>query len=161
MSDNRDHLRALFDAYIQASGCVLTLSPTRTKTLREFDRRGITPDDVRWVVQVIKGRVDRGVQGYSETSLEWKNVMGVGIDIDRFEDRLATLRAARARKKGREREAQASRPAPVSVQTGAADTVSRLDVLAGAPAEPERVGPSLTERVLAKIEEDRRAKGGA
>jgi hypothetical protein len=82
----RQHLQSLFDAYVTVTGRVLTLSHARMQTLREFDRRGFTPDDVRNLVK-----------GYTAASLDWANAMG---DVDRFEERLALIRQASARKRG-------------------------------------------------------------
>ena len=154
MNDNRDHLRALFAAYLEASGSTLTLSPQRMNTLREFDRRGITPNDVRWVVQVLKSRVARGVPGYGDTSLEWHNAMGVKNDIDRFENRLSTLKAAKARKLGQAREASAAVPTAVRVQTGAGETVSRLDVRTDAAAEVPRMNIEEGRAALRALADD-------
>jgi hypothetical protein len=112
----KQHLRALFDAYIEASGLRITLSVTRERTLREFDRRGIAPAEVRWVVSALRGRVERGVPGYTIASLEWGNAMA---DVDRFEDRLATLRTTRERRLARERAAL-----PPSIPTSAGRAAS-------------------------------------
>ena len=111
----KQHLQALFDAYVEASGLHITLSPPRERTLREFDRRGITPADVRWVVSALKGRVDRGVPGYTIASLEWGNAMA---DVDRFEDRLATLRTTRDRRLAREHQAREASSSGTSAAPG-------------------------------------------
>jgi hypothetical protein len=93
----RQHLQSLFDAYVTVTGRVLTLSHARMQTLREFDRRGFTPDDVRRVLGELDRRVRNLVKGYTAASLDWANAMG---DVDRFEERLALIRQASARKRG-------------------------------------------------------------
>ena len=120
MSDNRDHLRALFDAYVKTSGIPLTLSYPRLATLREFDRRKLTPEDVVSVVQGIKAHIDRGTQGYTESSIDWRNAMG---DVDTFEERALKARQSKERRKG-------SKPRPVVAVTTAVspgESVTRLD----------------------------------
>jgi hypothetical protein len=122
----KQHLQALFDAYVEASGLRITLSPARERTLREFDRRTITPADVRWVVSALKGRVDRGIPGYTIASLEWGNAMA---DVDRFEDRLATLRITRERRLARE---QAAARADAGTSSGSTLIAPAADVHADA-----------------------------
>jgi len=114
------HLKALFDAYVAASGRTLTLSPMRERVLREFDRRGFSPEDVRAVLQVLRSRVERGVTGYTDASLDWTNAMA---NVDRFEERLALLRQARARKRG-------AAPKPDAPQTRRLPDGSTVTVLA-------------------------------
>lgn len=141
------HLQALFDAYVEATGLQISLSPTRERTLREFDRRGISPEDVRWVLVVLKGRVDRGVSGYTAASLEWLNAMA---DVDRFEDRLATLRQERARRKAK------ARPREV------VQTVRRPDgsTVAATLPTPEADAQRISDAVKRQAEELRRKLTG-
>ena len=89
MPPERAHLQALFSAYVEASGRQLTLSHPRMQTLREFDRRGFLPGDVKAVIGELSRRVRKGVHGYTEASLDWANAMG---NPDRFEERLAVIR---------------------------------------------------------------------
>lgn len=126
----QEHLKALFDAYVETSGRALTPSHQRKRVLREFDRRGFTADDVRAVLGELQRRMARGVQGYTDTSLDWKNAMG---DVDRFEERLALLRQARARRRG-------TAPRPEAAQTRALPGGGTVSVLAPASeAEAESI----------------------
>ena len=153
MTDHRDHLRALHAAYVEATGVPVTLSPERLKTLREFDRRGLTAADVAAVLGKLKALVARGIQGYTDASLDWRNAMA---NVDTFEERALKIRQEKARKSA----VKPARPAAVTVQLGAGESVTRLAVPAEAPAEVPRVGATLTDAVLAQIAQDR-AKGDA
>jgi hypothetical protein len=125
MPPERQHLQALFDAYVKISGRELTLSHARMQTLREFDRRGFTAEDVTRVIGELDRRMRNGVKGYTAASLDWSNAMG---DADRFEERLALIRQAAARKRG-------TAPAPDVAQTRTLPDGSSVSVLA--PAAPE------------------------
>lgn len=148
MNDHRDHLRALHAAYVEATGVPVTLSSERLKTLREFDRRGLTAGDVRAVLGKLKALIARGVQGYTDASLDWRNAMA---NVDTFEERALKVRQEKARKAG----VKPVRPEAVTVQLGAGESVTRLAVAAAPPAEVPRVGVKLTDAVLAQIAADR------
>lgn len=139
------HLQALLDAYVEVTGLAVTLSYQRAQTLRELDRRGITPADVRAVLQRLKGHIERGVKGYTDASLDWRNAM----QEDTLEERALKLRQERARKAGAARVQAAGTPRAATVQTGDG-TVTRL-----APpgdAVPE-VDPAAVKRALAEFRE--------
>ena len=111
MNDNRDHLRALLAAYNEATGMELSLSHGRMETLRECDRRGIGPADIAAVLGVLKGRVARGVAGYTDSSLLFDKAIGVGRNVDRLENRIQQIAAmARRRKPGAAAVAPAAAP---------------------------------------------------
>jgi hypothetical protein len=134
------HLQALLDAYVEVTGLAVTLSYQRAQTLRELDRRGITPADVRAVLQRLKGYVERGVKGYTDASLDWRNAM----QEDTLEERALKLRQERARKAGAARVQAASTPRAATVQTGDGN-VTRL--ASPGDAVPE-VDPAAVKRAL-------------
>lgn len=128
----RAHLKALWDAYFETSGApLLTPSPDRIRALRELDKRGLTAADVRGVIGVIKRAIAKGVSGYTENSLDWRNVMK---STDRFEELAHKLRQAEARRAGAKREAAAKAP---RAQSHALPDGSRLNVLESQPAATE------------------------
>lgn len=115
----KTHLVALFTAYVESSGRDLVFGPHYEPTLRQMDRRGISPDDVRAVMQLIRHRIDKGISGYTEASLGWKNAM---FDVLQFDDRLAEIRAARKRRAARAAEKPALPPAaPCAVASDSAE----------------------------------------
>lgn len=135
------HLVALFDAYVEASGRELVFGPAYEPTLRGMDRRGITPADVRAVMQLIRLRMDKGASGYTEASLGWKRAM---FDPLRFDDLLAEIRAARKRRAAKAAQAACTVPsAPVHA------------VPADSPDADE-----IAARVRAQAAEFRRQMGG-
>ncbi len=134
----KQQIRALFDAYIEASGLCIAYSNSRESTLREFVRRNIQPADILWVLKVLQGRIDRGVSGYTLSSMEWHNAM----DPDTFEDRLALLR--------RERDRRRRKPATESAHTHRLPDGGTITVLAPTP-EPEAaaIAASVKEQAAA------------
>lgn len=103
--DKRDHLRALHEAYVECSGIPVSLSYERRQTLREFDRREFTADDVRAVINQVKAWIARG--DLPESSLDWRNAMA---KVDQFEERALKIRQARSRRAGAKRQAAAQAP---------------------------------------------------
>jgi hypothetical protein len=100
----QQHLRALFDAYVESSGVPLTPSPLRKQVLREMDRRALTPEDVRAVIGRIQHHLRSGTKGYTDASLDWRNAMA---NVDIFEERALKLRL---QKKARKSPAAPTRP---------------------------------------------------
>lgn len=90
-----EHLRALLAAFTETTGLAVSMSPMRLQALRHIHRRGITPEDVRAVLGWLRRTVERGVKGFTPASLEFRNAM----NPDTLEERLLTLRQARARAK--------------------------------------------------------------
>lgn len=148
----KDHLRALHAAYTEASGRKLSFSPEREKTLREFDRRGLTPEDVRGVVSGIQQAIRKGLNGFTEASLDWRNCMH---NVDVFEDRAARFREAEERRKGARREAAAKRPQPVVQALPDGTAVARL-----AELPPKMEVPLLDVRKALRKMADDVGKGG-
>jgi len=150
MNDGREHLRALLAAYTEATGLALTLSPERARVLREMDRRGFTPADVRAVMGGIKAHIARGTHGYTDASLDWRNAMR---HVDTFEERVQKCRQAAVRKAGARRAQAAAAPRAETVPTPDGGTVTRIEPPRATVPEVPRVGPNLTDLVLAKLRE--------
>lgn len=87
--------RPLFDAYVRTTGIDLTPSATRIAACEELVRRKMTEADVVAVIERIKQHIRKGMPGYVEASLEWRNVM---LKADTFEERALKLRQEAARK---------------------------------------------------------------
>jgi hypothetical protein len=134
------HLQALFVAYTEASGIPLSPSHDRKAVLREMDRRGLTPEDVRAVIGRVKWHLAKGTKGFSDASLDWRNAMG---DADKFEERALKLRQEQARKAG-------VRPVKDAAQTRQVAAGESVTVLA--PEVTERKPINLTEATRAEIE---------
>jgi hypothetical protein len=111
MNDNRDHLRALLAAFNAEMGVELTLDREREKTLREVDKKGLTPDDMRAVMRHLRGLVSSDDRRYTESSLLFENAVGSWsrpVLLNRFESMARLLR------KRRPAAVRAARPDPVS-----------------------------------------------
>lgn len=135
----RKHLKALWDAYFEASGMpVLTVSPERLRTLREMDRRQIKPDDIRAVIGWIRGKISSGTKGFTGSSLMWKNAM----DVATMEERAGMMKQWRGRQKGAAREARAREPRAVRRET-AEGAVNRLEEGPQDGADPARLRESV------------------
>lgn len=121
----RAHLKALWDAYFRATELpLLTASHRRMMDLKELDRRGVKPEDVRGVIVGLKRAIANGQKGYTESSLDWRNTLGA---VDKFEELVNRYRQAVQRRRGVAREAAQAAPRPVSRNTGDGSTVNVLD----------------------------------
>jgi hypothetical protein len=76
MNDNRDHLRALLAAYNEAVGIDLDLDRDRMEVLREVDKKGLTPADVRAVALETRRLVASDDKRYTDSSLLFENLLG-------------------------------------------------------------------------------------
>lgn len=113
---NREHLKALWDAYFRASGLPeATASHRRIMDLKEIDRRGITPAEIEAVVSGIRRAIEEGRRNFTPESLEWSNVMA---KADKLEDRVGRYRKAMAARNAGKRKAakaDAAQPAEAPV----------------------------------------------
>lgn len=107
---NREHLKALWDAYFQATGFpALTASHARILTLKDIDRRGITPEEIGAVIQGIQRAIAEKRNGFNEASLEWENAMA---KVDKLESRVTRYRQAVSRRTAAAPKASAPTEAP-------------------------------------------------
>lgn len=154
MNDNRDHLRALLAAYCEPLGLSLMLSTGREKTLREVDKRGITPAELTSVVRELQRRVNTGVTGYTEACLTFENVVGKWLDVDRLENRVQMLREKAKRRAGAKSAQRRCAPRAETVRMPDGGTVSR----AVAPLAGEEVPVDTVKREVAAF--FKKMKGG-
>jgi len=153
MNDNRDHLRALLAAYVEATGLEVSMSPVRMRVLREIDRfpSRITPEDVRAVLGIVRRAVENGVHGYTDASLDFRNAM----KPETLEERVLKMRQARARKAGALRVQAAGTPRAETVAAPQGGTISRM-----VPA-PEAVPNVPLADVKAAVRDlERKLRGG-
>lgn len=113
----RAEVKALFAAYTEATGFKLTFNFPKERVCLDLHRLGATPENVRAMIGEIRRRLAKGLRGYTDASLEWRNAM----DPVNFEQRLAALklieerRAAKAAKAGtKARETAQETPATLS-----------------------------------------------
>lgn len=99
MNDNKDHLRALLAAYNEVTGFDLPFIRAREHALRNLDKLGLTPDDVRAVMRELKRLVASDPRHYPESCLDFRNAI---VDTEKFDGRARRLRARTARKKNRD-----------------------------------------------------------
>ena len=139
------HLAALLAAYVEVTGLPVMMSYERARALTDLHDRGMTADDVRAVVGKLKRRVQSGVKGYTDSSLDFRNALG---NVDTFEERALKQRQEKARKAGagaavaRSREVATTRPHPgggtVTVFAAPGEKPIR-------PVDPAVVGKALRE----------------
>lgn len=121
----RAHLKALWDAYFCATELpLLTPSHRRMMDLKELDRRGVKPEDVRGVIAGLKRAIANGQKGYTESSLDWRNTVGA---VDKFEELVNRYRQAVQRRRGVTREAAQSTPRPTERKLADGTTMNVLD----------------------------------
>jgi hypothetical protein len=121
----RAHLKALWEAYFSATGLLpLTASHRRLMDLKELDRRGVKPEDVRGVIAGLKRAISNGTKGYTEASLDWRNTLGA---VDKFEELVNRYRQAVQRRRGATREAAEAVPRPIERKLADGSTLSVLD----------------------------------
>jgi len=97
--DGRDHLRALLAAYTEVTGIELGLDFARRTTLREIDKKGLTPDDMRAVMRHLKSLVESTDKRFTESSLLFEVAVGVDKRVGKFESWAMMLRRTRQRAK--------------------------------------------------------------
>lgn len=145
------HLKPLWDAYFSETGLPeLTASHPRMMALKELDRRGVKPEDIRGVIAGIKRAIANGVTGFTEASLDWKNTIGA---VDRFEERVLRYRQAVQRRRGVAREAAQAAPRPMERKLPDGSTLNVLD------SEPEKTFVPPVKGTLSKLIEEE-LKGG-
>lgn len=144
INDGRQHLRDLLSAYVEVTGLAVAWTWDREKVLRELDRRGVSPDEVRAVLVVVKRHMARGTFGYTEASLDFRNAM----KPDAMEERVLKVRQAKGRTAGAKRERAAGLPRAETVPSPAGGTVSRIEPPRGpAPEVPPVDGAFIAEEM--------------
>lgn len=126
MNDNKDHLRALLDAYNEVTGFDLPFIPGREKWLRALDKLGHTPADVRAVMTELKRLVKVDARRYPVACLSFANAI---INTERFDTRARMLRSQRQGKEPRPK-----RKSPPAGQPTSAAEVERIRAAAKAKA---------------------------
>lgn len=116
MNDNKDHLRALLDAYNEVTGFDLPFLPARERALRCLDRLQLTPDDVRAVMRELKRLVESDPKHYPESCLDFRNAI---VDTEKFDGRARRLRQRIARKTQKEKAREKVAAATPTVQDAA------------------------------------------
>jgi hypothetical protein len=139
--------RALFHAYVAATGLPITYSNHAAFDCRDLAGRGVTPADVSAVIARTRRQMNAGEGGFTASSLLWKNTLGKPDD---FEGRVHLERQRRARAKG------ASLRASVEVrEVREMPDGTRIARLVEAPkTEPKPILPigSLVAAVKAELE---------
>jgi hypothetical protein len=98
MNDGRDHLRALLAAFNEVVGIDLDLDRDRMEVLREVDKKGLTPADVRAVMQELRRLVVSDDRRYTDSSLLFENALGRNKrnhNVGRFQSMALLLRKRR------------------------------------------------------------------
>lgn len=117
-SDNRDYMRALLAAYTEVTGIELDLDHDRRKTLRELDKKGLTPDDMRAVMRHIKALVESTDTRYTDSSLLFTNAVGSNGKVGKFQEWAQLLRKRKAKR--------ASQPASAAPAKPSAEEEARI-----------------------------------
>ena len=92
----RAHLKALWDAYFEATGLpTMFASYDRLQALRRLDQRGVTAEDVRTVVRWVRTQMNAPRSNFTSTALDWRNLMD---RTDAFEEHLAKARQSKQRR---------------------------------------------------------------
>lgn len=96
--------REVYEAFARATGMAVSWSYQRSQDVKDLVARGITPADVTAVIGFIRMKINRGDEGFRETSLMWGNAMRPDV----MEDRALLCRQAARRRAG----AQPKPPVP-------------------------------------------------
>lgn len=129
----------LLQAYIQSTNLPVSLTYARQMTLTELIQRGVTPEDIRAVVEDTKKQIAQNIKGYTLASLDFRNVLG---NADTFEERMLRLRQRKTR----------SKPIPAQQQATVEVDGSKIVRLVDAqPPEPVRADGVEALRVWRKM----------
>lgn len=131
--DAPPEVKALMDAYREATGLPVTMTHDRCHALQQITSRcepPLGPADIKAVVAVIKKDLAGQRPRFTQASLEFRNLMG---DADTFEERALACRQLAERRRGRAAAAARTEPVAQSRTLPDGSTVSVL-----APGRPDR-----------------------